>query len=423
MGLASPALGWVVLAGLAAAAGAAEAPARVSLESAVRLALQRSPRMAAARADLEQARGARAEGGLWIRGDPEFSGEYLSQQLYEREATRKWRVEAALPLEVAGQQWLRSEVTRSASLAAEESLAAAEADVRAWVVKAYAHLYAAEQEAVLWKAAEELARRLSAAAERRLEKGDVSEVDAAILHADALRFLARASAAEQALGAARLQLTGAVGAELPRDVLAAGSVPAPAQGPAAAPPADSLAVTRAAAQRAAAAGADRALAFRELFPDVTVHVGVEQGTALVELPGLEGHRVSAEREVTLKLSMPLPLFNWRSARRSAAEAEAMRATAELEAVRALAAQAIAQGRRRVELALAVDASYAAALPRSVRALEHVERAYQSGQLNLAEYQLRRDALHQVRLEAIAAERERAVAVAELERVSAGGEHQ
>jgi outer membrane protein TolC len=399
----------------ALAAGAADLPARVPLEAALRLALERSPRMAGARADLEQARGAQAEGSLLIRGDPELSGEYLSQLLYGREATRKWRVEGALPLEVAGQQWLRAEATRSAAQAAEEALAAAAAGVRAEVVTAYAHLHAAEQEAVLWRAAEDLARRLSAAADRRLEKGDVSEVDAAILQADALRFMARASAAEQALSAARLQLTGAVGAELPREVLAAGPVPAPAAPLLEARPVDSLPAVRAAARRAKAAEADLALAWRELVPDVTVHLGMEQGTALVELPGLEGHRVSAESEIAVKLSVPLPLFNWRSARRSAAEAQVRRAAAELESARALAAQAMAQGRRRAELALALDASYAAAVPRANRALEDVERAYQAGQLNLAEYQVRRDALYQVRLEAIAAERERAVAVAELER--------
>jgi outer membrane protein TolC len=293
----------------------------------------------------------------------------------------------------------------------ELELARAEAKADATV--AYARLWTTEKRLETARAAQKLAATLAQAAELRLSRGDVSEVDAALLVADAARLSADAQAVALEREEAVRTLALVVGGHLPDELGTTQPVPPPERVPAAAEPFDALVLVRDRAEVEAAEAAVRAEE-RAAFPHLGLSVTYEKEQSSIDSP--VGHLHHRAQMLGARLSIPLPLWNHRRAEVARAQAEAERSRAHAAASQRTYALRRSVAVRRAQTALENERALTATNDRTDRALVTVQRALEQGQLNLGEFLLKRDALLQAKLAVLSAQLERVIAVAELERL-------
>ncbi|MBI3182636.1 MAG: TolC family protein [Myxococcales bacterium] len=394
--------------------------ASLSIEDAKRAAVARSIAVAEAESELRAAEGALAQAALLLRENPEVEIGYSSDAFFAREREADFELSLSQSFEMAGQRGARREAARLRKEAAAARLTQARADAEAASVSAYGRLSVAERRLGIARDAEKLAVAAAEAAEKRLERGDVSEVDASLLAADAAQMQAQVQAFASEREEAREALASAMGTHLPEDLELSGPVPAPESSELAAlGEVGSLAQVRARQLEALGHKAELDLAKRSVVPDVTVSVGYGEERASLDSP--VGRLEDQDRLLGMRLTIPLPLWNRNKeeiARASAASAAAER---KAEAARELAPVRLSAAAKRAQLALEAERRLSKVLPRINRSLETVQQAFERGQLSLAELLLKRDALLKARFTALSAELERVLAVAELSRLRARAE--
>lgn len=387
----------------------------VSLGEVIDEVLRHAPRVVEADAEVQAAEGALAQAQALFPENPELEARYASDFAFAREGDREVEVNLSQELEIAGQRGLRRQAAEERLRAARHRLTLARAEARAEATVLYARLWAAGRKLALAQRVEAIARTAGAAAKRRFEQGDISEVEAALFAADAARISTQAQEAAAELEAARAELALLTAGSLP-GARAASALPSPEPRAIQLPSPESTAAVQEPARAAAAAEAELSLARRERIPNPTVSLGYEREDGQLHLGEL--HVDESTQRLALSLSLPLPLWN-RNAR-EIAEASARRRIAE-EKARAAAASSSERLQRaasRARLAWESERTLSEVLPSAERARDILERGFERGQLGLTDYIGKRDLLLQAELSALSAHVARVEAFAELDKLRA-----
>ncbi|MBI3181012.1 MAG: TolC family protein [Myxococcales bacterium] len=403
----------IIAATVLLSAGAAR-PESLSLAAAIDLADRNSPALASARAEVDAARGAVAQAQLRLQANPAIELEYASDAFTTGAGDQRLHAMVRQEVEVAGQPSARRRAAVLGLEAAEARLSQVRADVRAEVTHAYARVHSLQRRLALARGVEKLAVAVAEAALRRLKEGDVSEVDAAILAADAARFRAQMRSASVEIEAARRDLGVAVGWSLPPDLVVDDIPEPPAALPAAEPAIESLAGVATELRAAAARREELSLVRLERLPTPSLAIGYEREASPIGPPSLGQAHV--DHLIVARVEVPIPLWNRRDGEIARAAAALDSAQAKARAALLVAGAQVRAARTSASLALEVERSFAEVLPRAEKALGIVEEAFRVGQLGLAEYRVRRDALYQAQVDAIEAQLERVRAVSELQRL-------
>jgi outer membrane protein, heavy metal efflux system len=353
----------------------------------------------AARGRAEATRATRATAA--VRPNPEL-GVTAGPRFIDDERTLDLEVRLGQRFELGGKRGRRialaeAEAATATALAADaERLAAKDAAL------AYCGALAAERRLALAREVETVADAIAAATDRRVAKGDALDLDAKLARAAQGRAHAAVRAAtadrELALGALRA-LVGADGATSVRVTGELDAIRAPALASlvAAAP---ARADVNALAAEARAGTAQAALGDGLAWPDLTFEVGYA--------------REESAQLVLAGITLALPVFDRGADQERIGRARAAAATAEKAAlVRALDAEvraAYAAYEERVAAAAELAAEVAPIVDASD---ELLRKAYDAGQLTLADYLASRRELLDARVDVVEREREAAEAAVEL----------
>lgn len=385
---------------LLASLGGARADDRLTLERAVERALGTDPELRGAAAEVRAARARLDQASAPLAANPALS---VAAGPREADARRTVDYELALsqPIELAGQRGARVAAGRAALGAAEARLSAARARVRAEVRALLARVVASGMRAELAAEAERLAGQAAAAAERRLQAGDVARIEVDSARLERGRAARARLEADQERAGALAELELALGVEPGTPLELAFQLGGDAGGAGTSPEAlvrqaiDARADLAAARLDLAAARAEASLAARSAVPTPALGVSF-------------AHEEGAD-VVLGTLSVELPLFVRNQAERGVASARVDQASAALAALERRAAQEVRLAAGRVDAArralASFDAATVAALDQNLAA---VARAYESGQIDFVRYQL-------LRREALEARRDRVEALEALDR--------
>jgi len=276
-------------------------------------------------------------------------------------------VTIGVPVELAGQVFVRASAARSAVEGAALRAEAGRAAVGAAAGAGYLDAVRARERAELAGTAEALALRVRDAAERRVSAGELSVVDAALIQADAARALDLALTLRREADTTTRRLAVLVGA----DTATVGDWPRVPDPPTVEPDAVPAVLAAGLEARAALAGLTAERLAR--VPDLRVVGGWS----------FEGHPGPI---VGAGIELPLFAPGARHVEQAGAEADLAAARADQESLEAGVALADA----RAELAVAERVAAAWAIPGLEGALEAATRRYEAGELALAAYVAERD---------------------------------
>jgi outer membrane protein, heavy metal efflux system len=360
--------------------GAAQ-PVEVSLSKALALARERSPRILAARARVDEARGAVAGASPWLRENPAlevasgprrsaFGGEGLDLS-----------VALSQGVELGGKRGARLGAAR-AQLAHEGASAQdVERLTLGEVAEAFIRALHARERVALARSTLEESEQLARSARRRFEAGETPVLEANVARVALARARAEVAAQEgeelRLLGALR----GLLGLPSEADLRLAGALADLAAGALPNAPRETerpdIAALEAALQEARE---ELRLARGEAWPDVTVGVGYE--------------REGDEQIFLGMLTLPIPVFARGQQGRVSGEARVRRLAGELEAARRIRAVQVdavrAQHRKQRD---AVEALEREALPLLAENLTLARKSYEAGEMGLLDLLLvRRESL-------------------------------
>lgn len=381
-----------------------EAP--LTLQAAVERALGASPGLRAAAHDVAAQERAIAQAGTLPNPELELLRE--GRERNERTST----AQLAIPIELGGKRAARIDAARSASTLAAAGLESLRAQVRADTIAAFYEVVAAAEAQRLSGELAELAERAGAAAQRRVDTGKASPLEATqarVAHASA-----RIDAVQAArdLAAARIRLAAMWGGDPALLVVAAPDAIVPP----AVPPLAQLAARLDAApalRRARAAIEHRAAQARveqtRRVPDVTLVVGTQRESTQ--------ERVDGSRRAVLGLSVPLPLFN----RNGGAVLESLRrvdqAREEAAAERVRLQSELAQAHARLSAAhQEAELARNEVMPSAEQAWLAARRGYELGKFGLLEVLDAQRTLFQARHQYLKAVAEGYRAMADIERL-------
>ena len=325
--------------------------------------------------------------------------------LNQKRADTVLRIEQ--PFERGGKRELRIAAAGSLQQAARSDSLEAQRAVLAQLRSAYFELKLAQEKLAVLQESAELFTGTLRAAQRRLKAGDLAPAEVAKIQVDHERAQNEARAAGAELARARFALAFLIGAEAAAGALrAADPWPAPAgPGPgevaAALAAAESRPDVAAARARVAAAEKLRDLALSQRTRDITLGAQVERYPGSVPV-----------NSIGFGISFPLFTGNDFSGEIRRAEAERYAALDALERARAVAANDVR--RAGSDLAAAADrlarydGTLVAAAERSAQAAEF---AFQRGATSVLEVLDARRTLRAVRMEALSARAEHAIALA------------
>jgi cobalt-zinc-cadmium efflux system outer membrane protein len=417
----------------------------LTLERVVAIARRQSPRVLAARERIRAAEGRRDQAGLWLRSNPELSAGWSDGALFANQGERRFGVDLSLEIEIAGQPGLRRHAADLEVRATRAAVTSVEREHLSRVVEAFwASLYA-QGRVELAREVQELNATLLSTSERRLAAGDIPEVDHNLVVLDVDRARAEMLGAQAILAAVRAELNGLLGRPARSPLRVTGRLPAAAPVVEPGPHPNELRSSgtpgphpnelrssgtpglgvaaqrfdlRAALLTARARGADASLLGREVFPNPRLTIGWDRDVATVGPGDFQGSQDLASslggfRDTddlfSLRLSVPVPLFNRNAG--AIREAEALGAEARLQSsalerevdaeVEAARAEMDAAARRLV--------IFATMLPRAARNLELLTQAFSAGQVDAARLLLARDRSLRARLDHLDAQRDYALA--------------
>lgn len=369
-------LWFAVAASLGVAPAAAQADLyRLTLGEALELARTSNPALEAERQRPGEARGELTSARLPLRENPEIEGSVGPRTGAREPSTTDVEVGLEQRLEIGGQRRHRIE-RASAAVAAAEAMAEESArQLDLAVAETFYEALAASEEVRLLEENEALAAGLEELARRRLELGEGTQLElntVRIRRAEAARRLA---AGRAALGAALVSLAELLAVPPGEAPQPQGSLPTAAavEGEAellshATASRPDLVVARGEVERARAAVA---LADAEAIPDITlgVSLGREEGQDVA----LAGVRV------------PIPLVQRNQGERETARATLRRQEAELAHRRLLVAAEVRRAWQGYSAARAASELYdAQVLAAQAESLELLERAYEAGEVSVAE---------------------------------------
>jgi cobalt-zinc-cadmium efflux system outer membrane protein len=363
----------------------------LTLKQAQAEAREHAPERAIADAGLVAAKTRAAVAGRWITHDPVVIGRYQQPASRQDAGDRSYGAGLEWTLDVSGAWTAREAAARASVQGTQERRSAVLRDLDAVAANSFAEVADAQRR--LARASQLLALNETAvrAAERRKSTGDGNQVDldTALLERGVAR-INRASAQGELEGArarlARLlgrhdEATIRVSDDLERELV---------------PPAlfvDDL-VARDPRVRAAMAELDAARAMVRAerlatLPEITLGLEIDHarhdipGGAFTALPSLTG--AWSEWELSIQLSLPLPLFHRNRIARAEASAQVVAAEAKLAQVRADVRTSVAEARAR--LTSAVEAADAAAeIPQIIeREFQLLDKALQAGSLDLGSW--------------------------------------
>ena len=400
---------------LVLATGLSGAPARaldapLTLPAAIELALQRNPGLRAAAHEAAAQEGAIAQAGTLP--NPELE---LLREGRER-GNRTTTAQLGIPFELGGKRAARVDAARRERELALAGLATLRAQVRADTIAAFYDVVAADEAQRLAQELAALAGRATVAAERRVDTGKASPLEAtrARVAQSSLRIEAIGAAREHA--AARTRLAALLGADPDGDpALPAIAAPDAIDAPPVAPLAQLAARLDDAPElrRARAGVAHRSALVRveqsRRMPDVTLLVGTQRETS--------AERAGEERRAVLGVSVPLPLFN----RNGGTVLESLRrvdqARDELEAERVRLRAELAQAHGRLR-ASAEEAALIRSeiVPGAEQAYGAANRGYELGKFGLLDVLDAQCALVQARHQYLKAVADGYRALADIERL-------
>lgn len=382
----------------------------LALDEALRRAEAQHPEVRVALARIEQARGRKATARALLP-NPEIEVSFETDAPFNDEGEGAAEVVLQQPLEIFGQRGLRIDAAEAELAALALDAEAARQRARVDTKVAFYRLMYEERRSQIVATWVEQADRLAEAGARRLAAGDISAAEQTLILADRADVRAEARTAAAELRAAQARLNVLVGNAGHADVSTSGDFP-----PLGAPRSLAELVARAAARpdlRAAegeVVSRDRevALARRERIPVPILAVGLMRERSIL------GDLEDTDYLLGARLSIPIPLFQSgggavTEARGRRIEAEARRdgVARSIEGEVAAALAAYESARRSLE-------EYAEIEPRLVETGELYRKAYDAGQLDLAEYLAIRDRIVRARADALASRRDAAVAAVELE---------
>jgi cobalt-zinc-cadmium efflux system outer membrane protein len=387
----------------AATAAAAEPPETLTLEAALARARTSSPALLDARAAVEEAMGLMAESRRLLPDNPTFD----AARGHRRDSRiRDVSVGLSQPIEIAGQRGLRVGAARAGLEAARARLEATTRGVLEDVATAFLRTLFAQKRLGLAATAESVAHGLQETAERRYRAGDIAALELNLARMAAGRARAERMAAQAARVLARNELRAVLGmrAEEPLEPVGDLAPPtpvtltedAPAQRPA----------VRARAAELVEAEKAVALARRLRWPELAFEARYERDDGTRVLWG--GLRVSLP--VVRRHQEELAA---RAARRERAQRALERAASAAQADGTALREAHALHR---EAADVLDDSVLPAVEDNDRLSR---RAYEAGEIGLAELLLARREGGEARLAHLQAQLDAAVAAVELQARTGG----
>lgn len=394
----------------------------MTVDEALAAAEARNPVVAAARARVDQARGRRTTAGQLVPARPELEIAGATDAPFAGDGEVRIDIAVRQDIELFGQRGLRRRVAdadvAAATLAGADELRRLRAETRA----TYYALMFQERRAALAIEVVDAAQRLEESARRRVAAGDLGESDWQLLVADVAAARAELRAAEADVRVAQAALNRLVVSDAPADIATTEDFPTLADQSDVARLVARAAVERpdlaAADQEITAARAEVALRRRERLPTLTFIAGYVYERGILGgddvTPPVFDRASDTDHLVSAGVSFPLPFLRSNAgdiaeARGRAAEADARRAGLAARVAEEVAAAWARYDAARARVAALDEASRAVAT-----ILERYQRAWTEKHIALAEYLAVRDRLLRVRLSALEARRDGAIAAAELE---------
>lgn len=308
--------------------------------------------------------------------------------------------------------WARQSGARSLVEAAEQDRSRAE--VTAWreLAIAYGGFAAAVDELSLRRSLLEIARKVHDAAVERAKAGQSAPIEASFATVDLAAAESAVFQAEAAAGNARAALC----RELVEDDCADVSVIWPTlevpglSGEKLFAAVDARPDVAAAVRRAEGARSLRDAAGWERLPAPTLGFGATQERS--ELDSDSGTLTDDDTLLSLRVSLPLPLFSLAQGSTAAADAQQLRAEAERDAVRLRALHETQAALQAWQQSVRARDAWHDAEPRFEEALRWLAEGYVAGAVDLDGVLTGRDRISRARLESIAARRTEVMAAAD-----------
>lgn len=342
----------------------------LTLAQALSRAEAGSPLLAAARLELEAHEGSRQQAAA--RPNPEFSAELEGINRPERTTTAT----LSIPLEMGGKRAARMAAAERGRELARAELDSTRAAVRSGAIAAFFELLIAQERVQVAVGAVDIAARAAKAAERRVQAGRISPVDATRARVEEANAALEHAQAQSALQAARRWLAAQWGADLPDFGQANGALDPLPQRPA----------TEALQQRLADAPAlqasrlelERRRALVELersktTPDLSLAVGAKRDNEL----GLT--------QAVIGLNVPLQLFDRNQGNVLEASQRALKAEEELRGKQLALRHELRNASAQLQAAQgATQQIKTTVLPAAQQAYEAATRGFEAGKFSQLE---------------------------------------
>jgi cobalt-zinc-cadmium efflux system outer membrane protein len=361
----------------------------ITSDELIRRALASNGELAAARLDVERARGRLRQAGL--RSNPTIDFEQTTGKLTGSDGERETSIGLSLPLEINGQRQKRIDLARAELEAAEAEAADRERRFVAEVRAAYAEALAAARELEITEGLNRLDAQTARIVEARVTEGEAAPIELNLLRAEVERLKSRRALVEGRLQAIVLRLKSIAGIppsgglRLREDLIAPALYKPPAS------LADSLDIAlrmrpdlRLArlTERVAEAGLE--LVRAQARPDLTAFTKYTTNRSTFDTTPIGALR-DKDRLLSFGVSVSLPLFN----RNQGAKAEAATAIAQAQRRREFVEQIVraevASAYARYEAAQSALAIFEeGVLARSTQNIQAMRGAYELGAFRMTE---------------------------------------
>ena len=359
------------------------AAAGYTLDEFMREALTRNHDLAAARAQVNVARGRLRQAGLWPNPRLELSNETNRPFASQGEYTRSVGITQDFP--IAGRIGRAKDVARVDVTRALTEINEAERRLLADIATSFGDIVAVDQKIALRDRLIKIHGSLVTVSTQRQKAGEVSELDVNTATLELQRSRQERTVLLGARAAAVKTLAGLAG--IPNDApMSIDTRPPPLIPPAPLAQLVDQAISRRPDLRLLTLGADRAQAEQALarasaWEDWSVALGVRRDQRVIDgaPPQQPGNAAM------LRLTIPLPLFNQNEGSRSAAIAAEAAAREQFAALRLRIENTVTGKREQVmHLLDALHAYTAQTLPLSRRDAELARNAYAKGQVSITE---------------------------------------
>ena len=346
----------------------------LTLEQAIQSALDNNRELAVARVRVEEARARRVQAGLWPNPELELGGR--SDNAFNNEGEYTYAASVNQPFSVSGRIGARKSMAQVSIEQTQAEVRDLECRTAAAVRTEFAELFAIKEQAKLQKFLVGLNDDLLAATQTALARGQTAEKDLNTILIARQQSAQRLTRIEIQERSRLLQLNKLMGQTSQAEFILEGGLTLPPR-----PDLSAFTLKQALQQRsdyAAArldvilAQAEQGLMKTERFEDWRVGVGYEQ-----EQTSSSGTQPS--KFVSLKLTVPLPVFDRKQGRILETLAKANRTQKTVESVRIQIGQELADALNREKMLASLLESYQGGLlNRAEDQLKRVEDGYRNG---------------------------------------------